>query len=320
MPVFRFSLRRVVAGCAVAASVVAAPIACGRQAGVADSTRAAGATRATRVTPAAPVTRDDFGRALPSAGGAKRIVSINPATTELLFAIGAGSRIVGRSEYDLLPDSARLVPSVGPALRPNLEAILGTHPDLVVVYASSDNREAVDRLAHAGVAVVAFKIDSIEQFERDAIALGQLTGTAARASEIVDSIADTLARVRAATADLPRPTVFLPIWERPLIAIGGGSFLSELLDIAGARNIYADIAAPSATVTIEDVVRRNPDVILASAATAATIRGNAKWRAIPAVRAGRILVYDTTVIGRPSVRLGAAARSFAALLHPRVAR
>ena len=306
---FRFIRRAVVAFATI--PIVAAATSCGTRRSAADSTR---------VARTAAVTRDDFGRTLPVGASAERIVSINPATTELLFAIGAGSRLVGRSEYDLFPDSARLVPSVGPALRPNLEAILQTHPDLVVVYASSDDREAVDRLTHAGVPVVAFKIDNIEQFERDAIALGRLTGTATRAQQIVDSIADTLARVRAATAGQPRPTVFLPIWERPLIAIGGGSFMSELLDIAGARNIYADIAAPSATVTIEDVVRRNPDVILASAATAATIRGNAKWRAIPAVRSGHILVYDTTVIGRPSVRLGAAALAFAALLHPRVAR
>jgi iron complex transport system substrate-binding protein len=304
MPVFRFSLRRLVVVCAAAAA-----LGCGTSGTVADSTRVG-----------SPITRDDFGRLLPVGADAKRIVSINPATTELLFAIGAGSRLVGRSEYDLFPDSARLVPSVGPALRPNLEAILGVRPDLVVVYASADDRESADRLTRAGVAVVAFKIDNIEQFERDAIALGQLTGTAARAREIVDSIADTLARVRAATADQRRPTVFLPIWERPLIVIGGGSFMSELLDIAGARNVYADIAAPSATVTIEDVVRRNPDLILASPTTAATIRASAQWRAVPAVRAGRILVYDTTLIGRPSVRLGAAALSLAALLHPGAGR
>ena len=308
---FRFSPRGVVAVCAAAAA-----IGCGSRgtgATVADSTRVDSPV-------GSRVTHDDFGRPLPTGADATRIVSINPATTELLFAIGAGSRLVGRSEYDLFPDSARLVPSVGPALRPNLEAILRTRPDLVVVYASADDRESADRLTRAGVSVVAFKIDNIEQFERDAIALGQLTGTAARAREIVDSIADTLTRVRAATADQPRPTVFLPIWERPLIVIGGGSFMSELLDIAGARNVYGDLSAPSATVTIEDVVRRNPDLILASPTTAATIRASARWRAVPAVRAGRILVYDTTLIGRPSVRLGAAALSLAALLHPGAVR
>jgi ABC-type Fe3+-hydroxamate transport system substrate-binding protein len=110
--------------------------------------------------------------------------------------------------------------------------------------------------------------------------------------------------------------VFIPTWDRPIIAIGGGSFMSELLDIAGARNVYADLSAPSATVTIEDVVRRNPDIVLVSPTSAATIRTSARWRAIPAVRAGRVLVYDTTLVSRPSVLLGAAARSLAELFHP----
>jgi ABC-type Fe3+-hydroxamate transport system substrate-binding protein len=114
--------------------------------------------------------------------------------------------------------------------------------------------------------------------------------------------------------------VFIPTWDRPIIAIGGGSFMSELLDIAGARNVYADINGPSATVAIEDVVRRNPDIVLVTPASAAAMRTNARWRAIPAVRAGRILVYDTTLVSRPSVLLGAAARSLAELFHPGAVR
>lgn len=272
---------------------------------------------------AAPPTtelRDDYGTPIAIGRAPRRIVSLNPATTEILFAIGAGPRLVGRSQYDVFPDSARLVPSVGAALRPNIESVLATHPDLVILYASQDNRPAVDRFRQAGIQTVAFKNDSIAQFARDTRLLGRVTGDSARAESLVDSVIATLDRVRAATAKLPRPTVFIHAWDRPIIAIGGGSFLSELLDIAGARNVYSDIAAPSATVTLEDVVKRNPDFVLASPVSAPKMRASASWNAVPAIRAGKLLVYDTVLVGRPSVLLGAAALSLANLIHPGAVR
>jgi ABC-type Fe3+-hydroxamate transport system substrate-binding protein len=264
--------------------------------------------------------RDDFGAAVAVTTQPRRIVSLNPTTTEVLFAIGAGSRLVGRSTYDAFPESALAVPNLGAALRPNVEAIIGAKPDLVVLYASQDNRPAADRLRQAGIATVALRIDSIAQFERDTRLLGRLTGDSARAAAVVDSVRATLDRVRAATRSLPHPTVFFHTWDRPLITIGGGSFLNELVDIAGARNVYADLPGPSGIVTVEDVVRRNPDFVLASPITAANLRADPRWQALPAVRANRVLAFDTTVVGRPSVTLGAAARSLADVLHPGAVR
>jgi len=264
--------------------------------------------------------RDDFGAPLVIGAAPKRIVSLNPTTTEVLFAIGAGSRVVGRSMYDAFPESALAVPSLGAALRPNVEAIIGANPDLVVLYASQDNRAAADRLRQAGIPTAAFRIDSIAQFERDTRLLGRMTNDSASAARLVDSVRATLDRVRAATQSLARPTVFFHTWDRPLITIGGGSFLNELVDIAGGRNVYADLPGPSGIVTIEDVVRRNPDFVMASPITAAAIRSDARWQAVRAVRAGHVLVFDTTIVGRPSVTLGTAARSLADLLHPGTVR
>jgi ABC-type Fe3+-hydroxamate transport system substrate-binding protein len=108
----------------------------------------------------------------------------------------------------------------------------------------------------------------------------------------------------------------MPAWDKPIIAIGGGSFLTELLEVAGAHNVYADISAPSGPVTLEDVVRRNPDIVLASPAFVATMRSSSGWRTIPAIRKGRLMAFDTLLVGRPSATLGAAAVSLAELLHP----
>jgi ABC-type Fe3+-hydroxamate transport system substrate-binding protein len=266
--------------------------------------------------------RDDFGDGVVVDASRRptRIVSLNPTTTEILFAIGAGNRLVGRSTYDVFPGEAKSVADVGMPLRPNIEAVLAVHPDLVILYASADNRPATQRFQQAGVRTLALKIDSIAQFERDTRLLGRLTGDSAVAYTLVDSVAATLDRVQSATKSLPRPTVFIPTWDRPLIAIGGGSFLSQLLDIAGARNIYEDVATPSAVVTIEDVAKRNPDYVMTSPAAAPTIGTDPKWRALSAVRQKHVLVYDTLLVGRPSVTLGAAARSIADLLHPGAVR
>jgi ABC-type Fe3+-hydroxamate transport system substrate-binding protein len=101
-----------------------------------------------------------------------------------------------------------------------------------------------------------------------------------------------------------------------VIAIGGGSFLSELVDIAGGKNVYGDDPRPAFDVTIEDVVRRDPDVVFAGPESGERMRAAPAWRALRAVREGRILVVDTMLVGRPGVRLGEAAVSLARLLHP----
>ena len=260
---------------------------------------------------------DDFGDPISTPAAApRRIVSLNPTTTELLFAIGAGSRVVGRTRWDSWPDSARLVPDLGDGLRPNVEAVLATRPDLVVLYASADNRAAADQLRSAGVSTLALKIDRIEGFRRAVALLGAATNERARARTVVDSVDRTLDRVRRATAGLARPTVFWHVWDAPLITIGAGSYMSELVDIAGGRNVYADLPDPSPRIAMEDLLHRDPDVILAGPAGAREIAANPAWRPLRAVREGRVMALDTALVGRPSVRLGEAAVAIAALLHP----
>jgi len=260
--------------------------------------------------------RDDFGDPVRIGAAPTRIVSLNPATTEILFALGAGSRLVGRTKYDFWPDSARLIPALGDGIRPNVEAVLGAHPDLVILYASQDNRPAAERLRSASVNTLALKIDHIADFRRTVSLLGAILHDSVRAKKVIDSVQSTLERVRAATQGRSRPTVFWHIWDTPLITIGSGSFMNELVAIAGARNVYADINAPSGEISLEDVARRDPDFILAGPIGAKQIEADARWRIVRAARDNRIFVVDTLLVARPSVRLGEAAVSLANILHP----
>ena len=243
-------------------------------------------------------------------------MSLNPTTTEIVFAIGAGSRLVGRSHWDSWPDSARVVPDLGAAIRPNAEAVLAVRPDLVIVYASADNRPVAHHLRDAGIPTAAFRIDGIADFERAARLIGELLAESARATTVVDSVRRTLARISSVTSELPKVSVFFPTWFNPIITSGKHDHYTELIGIAGGRNVYADLDATSPTVTLEDVVRRDPDVVLTSPEGRARILADPRWRALRAVREGRVLAYDTMIVGRPSVVLGEAATSLARLLHP----
>jgi iron complex transport system substrate-binding protein len=259
---------------------------------------------------------DDFGDPVRIDQVPRRIVSLSPATTEILFALGAGSRVIGRSDFDLWPDSARAIPALGNGIQPNVEAVLGIHPDLVILYASQDNRPASGRLRAAGVNTLALRLDHISDFRRTTELLGAILRDSARARSVTDSVYHTLDSVRATTAKLARPKVFWHIWDAPLITIGAGSFMNELVDIAGATNVYADITAPSKAISLEDVARRNPDFILAGPIGARKIEGDPRWRIVGAARDNKVLIVDTVLVARPAVRLGEAAVSLAKLLHP----
>ena len=266
-------------------------------------------------TPARAAFTDDFGDTLVVGVVPRRIVSLNPTTTELLYAIGAGPRVVGRTSYDVFPADVRQVRDLGQGLRPNVEAVLAVHPDLVLLYASADNRDAARRLRASGVSTAAYKIDRIADMARVTLVLGRLTGHTASARRTVDTVQATLARVRRATSNLPHPTVAWPLWETPLLTVGGGSFLNELIEIAGGRNVFAELPQPSPAVTFEELLRRDPDLILVGPKTRVRLIQDPRWQTLRALRENHVMVIDTTIINGPSARVGTSAVALAALLH-----
>jgi ABC-type Fe3+-hydroxamate transport system substrate-binding protein len=208
------------------------------------------------------------------------------------------------------------VPDLGSGIRPNVEAVLGAKPDLVLLYASNDNRAAASAFRAAGVNTLSLKIDHIDDFYRAARTIGRLLGDSLRGLQVADSVEKTLRRVRTQTASLPKPSIFWHIWDAPLITIGRGSYMNELVEIAGGSNVYGDTPDVSPTVSIEDVIKRNPRFIITGPEGAKKIAGDARWAQVSAVKDGRILVADTAIVGRPSVRLGEAAVLLAGLFHP----
>jgi iron complex transport system substrate-binding protein len=274
-----------------------------------------GAATATALGSAAGEFVDDFGTAHQFATPAQRVVSLTPATTEMLFALGAGARVVGRTTWDQWPAEAAAVADMGPGLRPNVEAVLAARPDLVLLYATEDNRAAARQLASAGVRVLALRVDGLAQFARAAQVMGRALGDTAAATNLRDTVMASIHRVAASrTAGAASPIVAWVLGERPMYVLGPASFLGELVDSAGGRNAFADQTQPSPQIAFEELLRRDPDVLVLSATTAARALRSTAWRGLRAVRDGRVLIADSLATGRPGPRMGEAAHWLAASL------
>jgi len=248
----------------------------------------------------------------PNVRRSDRIVSLLPSFTEILFAIGAGDRVVGRTTWCDYPPQARDIPSVGDGIPPNVEAVAARKPDLVVLYNSGPNVTAAQQLERVGIHTVLLDLNRLEDLGPATRKLGQLTGLEQRAESLALAMDSLLARPR------PPSTASLAfvVWDNPPIIIGAGSYLSQLAALAGARNVFDDISAPSAQVSLETIATRNPHwiAVLSDSEVAPGFAQRREWRAVPAVRAGHFLMLPGSLFGRPGPRSGEAVRQLKALL------
>jgi len=259
--------------------------------------------------PAAParlLAVDDAGDTLRLAAPARRVVSLSPATTELIFALGAGHRLVGRTRWCDYPEAAAAVPDVGDGIPPNLEAILAQRPDLVLLYRSPQNADAAHRLRQAGVGVLQLDFNRLQDVARLARLLSPLLERPGAGDSLAGVFDTALAAAgvpaEAACDRATCPSVLLLAWDQPPIAIGAGSFQSELLQRAGARNLFGDLAVPSATVSIEAIAARDPDLVLVGDSGLPGIARRPEWQVVRAVRERRFVRFSPAAFGRPSPR------------------
>jgi ABC-type Fe3+-hydroxamate transport system substrate-binding protein len=249
---------------------------------------------------------DDLGRTVALEAPAQRIVSLSPAITELLFAIGAGDRVVARTEWDKYPPQVENIPSVGDGLSPSVERIAAHRPDLVALYAAGSNAQAIERLEAVGIVAVNLRLDSLASVARAVEVLGVLTGRTASADSLADVFGAQLDSARLAAPREGGLRVVILASDNPPIVIGGGSFLSELLRLAGAQNVFGDIAAPSAPVAIETIAARDPDLFLNFTFQEPAFADRPEWQTITAVRLRRFAVIDGSFFEYPSPRAFAA--------------
>jgi iron complex transport system substrate-binding protein len=264
---------------------------------------------------------DDAGRVLVLEASPQRIVSLVPVATEILFSLGEGSRLVGRSRFDDYPSEARDIPDVGDAIRPSIETVLLRDPDLVILIGGSDNADAVREMERLHVPHLVVLFNTLDELHHNITRLGRIVDREERARALWEGIERDMDAVRSAVAGRPQPAVYYDVGYPPAFTIGAGSYLNALLSMAGGRNVFGDLVAPSPRVSLEAIIARDPDVIIypASGSGPAHAAGPAErpgWENLRAVEQGAVLEVPADLMHRLGPRVGQAARILAEALHP----
>jgi len=268
---------------------------------------------------AAPVLDDD-GHTLQLNVAAPRIVSLAPGATAMLFAAGAGAQVFGTSDYSDEPEAARRIERVGDSQSFDLERILALHPDVVVVWSGGTSAAQIDRLERVGLKVYRQHLVRLADIPDSLRRLGMMAGTQSQAQAAADTMAHTLATLQqryapvgtapAGTAPAgtvpvsttPGHTVLIQVWDHPLYTVSHAQLLSDVVRVCGYHNLYDDLPDPGPAVSLESVLRRDPDVILALGSdTSTATQWVRQWTAYPtlkAVRLGRLLPWSDQRLSR----------------------
>lgn len=267
-----------------------------------------------------------------SCAAQQRIVSTAPSSTETLYAMGLGDRVVGVSQYSHYPPDARRKPQVGSYIRPDIETILSLRPDLVVIQkVPGQLRQQLERV---GLRVVEVDHGNLEQTLDSFLVIGRAADATTAAQALVKRTRDRLDEIRRKTAKPPKRSALFIVGRTPqriagMVAVGKGSYLNDLFEIAGGANVFADALVAYPKVSLEEVLARNPDVILDMGDMSDTEGVSeehkrsvvALWKQYPslrAVREHRVFAVASDIYVVPGPRMVDAAEAFARMLHPEV--
>ncbi|MCU0703781.1 MAG: cobalamin-binding protein [Fimbriiglobus sp.] len=268
-----------------------------------------GCSRPTPTPTALPTITDDLGRSVSLPKSPERIVSLSPAATEILFAIGAGPKVVAGTDFDTYPEEAKQLPRVG-GFTPqsiNAEAILAHKPDLVV---AAPQKDVIAALEKFNIPVVALDPKTIDDVWNNIRLLGRLTDSQSKASEVATRARGIFLARNVAAGNTNRPRVLFVLADEPLITAGQGTFIDEIITTAGGESVFADVADSWPKISDEQVLARGVDVILCVehvGGDGSIVPGRLKkrpgWDKLKAVRDGKVYVVDADLVVRPGPRL-----------------
>jgi iron complex transport system substrate-binding protein len=247
----------------------------------------------------------------------RRIISLAPSSTEILYALGVGDCLVGVDQYSDFPPAARAVPRVGSDLAPSVERILALEPDVVFIAASANARELPAELDRLGVHVVVSRVETLDDIWHDIAVIGDAIGRHDAAEGLVASLRARVAAVHARVAALPPVKTLVVVWADPLTVVGGHSFVDEEIRAAGGANIAGDAPQPYPQYSVERMLARAPEVIVVGSHQGGpTLAPLTAHTSLPAVRNHRVHAVDGDLLFRPGPRICDGIETLARLFHP----
>lgn len=257
--------------------------------------------------PATRVVTDDLGRRVNVPLRPNRIISVSPEITEILFAVGAGDRVVAVVRGTDWPPAAKFLPVVGDFSNISLERVAQANPDLVFATGHEQER-AVKQIERLGVPVVALMASDLAGVRRNILTVGELVGEEENARRVVKDFDERLKGINDRVAAIPaekRRKVYLEISPEPLMTVARGSFVDEAIAFAGGVNVAAALPRPYCRIDAEEIIKANPDVIILchSSTRPAEVAARPGWDVVEAVRHGRIYVADANLVVRAGPRL-----------------
>jgi iron complex transport system substrate-binding protein len=254
-----------------------------------------------------------------TATGTRRIVSLAPSVTETLFAVGAGAEVVGVSQYSDYPPQARRLPRIGSYITPNIEAIVALRPTLVIGLLTSSDLREIHVLQAMGIATLMVDHSSVAAIEAGIKKIGDAAGRSGAARDLLREIRLRLNGVEERLAGVQPQSVLMVVGHQPLVAVGPGTYLDELLNLAHAHNI-ADVSTQSwPRLSLEFIVASRPQVILDGQMGTdphAPAYFWARYPSIPAVREQRVFGYPDDPTLHPGPRMAQTLELLARLIHP----
>lgn len=253
---------------------------------------------------AAVTVKDDAGQAVTVDKPALRVVSMAPHVTELLFAAGGGSRVVGAVNYSDYPEAAKRIPRIGSNREIDIERVIALKPDLIVAWMHNSSERQIDLVRKLGVPVFQSDPQTLDSIPESVLRLGRLMGTEAAAEATATQLRKQLAGLRAQYAKRPPVRTFYQVWDKPLYTLSGKSILTDAMRLCGGVNIFDSLNVVAPIVTIESVLQANPEAIIATAEK--NYGGVELWKqygSVQAVRNKNLFTLDGNLLNRAGPRM-----------------
>jgi len=264
---------------------------------------------------------DEVGREVTLPFPPKKIVSLAPNITEILFGLGLDEEIVGVSTHCNFPEKAKSKVRVGSYIRLDFEKIASLNPDVIIATGAGNTRDMVDRLEKLGYQTYVVYPRNFGDILQSIAHIGQVVNREKEARVIIEGMRGKCERVVELTKGLPRPKVFIQIGDVPIVTVGKGSFADDLIRLAGGENIAGKEKEVYPRLGMEEILKRSPEVIVISSMSPTgnyqkVLQEWTRWKTIPAVKNGRLHLIDSDLLDRPSPRIVDGLEELARVLHP----